>query len=112
MHIPEDRSIRTALIPWVMALVALIGLSSMAPDFSRNRKNGPSGEASVTLLAENPSAPGTMANQLVFLTPESIRHAAISSSRLSRVEIPRIEPSIPSLCGVPQGRAPPVDPLV
>lgn len=112
MHIPEDRSIRTALIPWVMALVALIGMSSIALDYSRARKSGSLGEAGVTQLAENPAAPGQMAHPLVFISPESFRVAAVLSSRLLRVEVLRSEPLTPSLSGMPQGRAPPAGHLV
>jgi hypothetical protein len=112
MHTPEDRTIRTALIPWVMALVALIGLSSMVPDYSRIRKSGSSGEASVTQLADSPSALGNVAHPLAFLSPVSIREAAILTSQLLRVEVLRIEPLTPSLDGVPQGRAPPASSLI
>ena len=112
MHIPEDRSIRTALIPWVMALVALIGLSSIALDYSRARKSSSLGEAGVTQMAENPAAPGQMAHPLVFVSPESFREAAILSSRLLRMEVLRVEPLISSHAGAPQGRAPPVGSLI
>jgi hypothetical protein len=111
MQPPEDRSLRTALIPWVMALVALIGLSSVAPDYSRNRKSGTSGEASVSQLADNPQAQGNLASPLVFLAPESLHEAAALSSRFLLIEALRMEPLIHSPEGVAQGRAPPASSL-
>jgi hypothetical protein len=108
----DHRPFRTVLIPWVIALVTLIGLNALAPDHARVRKNDPSGEMGLSQLADDAATPGRICSLQTLPAPhpaDGIR-ALCLSSRLVLIEERRGQAVFQALEGAAQGRAPPAGP--
>jgi hypothetical protein len=107
MHAPTERPIPAALAPWVVVLVALIGLNAITQDHSRGRRSDSTGKAEISQPADVLVAAGNFAGPLVFLIPHSAYHAATPVSGLLGVEISHEEPLSEFPQGGVRGRAPP-----
>lgn len=109
MTAPEPRNIRTVLIPWVMALVALFGLNAITTDQFRSRKGEAPEEVGITQLADDASSSGRISNPQIFIIPEGFHEVWLpqQSCFLPRVEIGAKQPTVAGLRGAVQGRAPP-----
>lgn len=110
MDSPDHRSLRTAWIPWVIALVALFGVNAVVPDQSRSRRTETSEEIGLSQLADNSQTPGRISHPLVFLIPDFSRQSGPlgASSSILPIESRRDLPAFRSIEGAVQGRAPPV----
>jgi hypothetical protein len=106
----DHRPLRTAWIPWVIALVALFGVNALIPDQSRSRRNETSEEIGISQLADNAQAPGRITHPLIFLIPDFSGKSGFlsASSSILHIETRRDLPAVQSLEGAVQGRAPPV----
>lgn len=109
MNSPDNGLIRTALIPWVIALVTLFGVNALVPDQSRSRRHETSDEIGISQLADSAQAPGRIYNPQVFLVPDFSSQFGVlsSSSSIQRIESRRDMPVVQPLGGAVQGRAPP-----
>jgi hypothetical protein len=107
MPASTDRPLHAVLIPWVIALVALIGLNAVVPDYSRTRKNDSNGETGLSQPADAPPAPGHISSPLVFLIPHVTCRAAILVSHVVCLEVFRAERPAALPQGAVHGRAPP-----
>lgn len=110
MDSPDHRPLRTAWIPWVIALVVLFGVNALVPDQSRSRRDEASEEIGISQLSDHAQAPGRITHPLVFLIPDfSGKFGFLSaSSSILHIETRRDLPVVQSLDGAVQGRAPPV----
>ena len=108
---PTHRTVRTALIPWVIALVALFGLNVLIPDYSDSKKSESPDEIGLSQLAHHTQATGRFFNPQVFLDPSLSDGIGFlnSSSLFLCIENRRDILVIQSLPGAVQGRAPPVN---
>jgi hypothetical protein len=102
-----ERPIHAVLIPWVIALVALLGWNAILPHHSRNRETDFSGESRISQPADVPFALGQAASQQVFVIPHSTCRSTILVSRVLCIEVFREVPAITSPQGAVRGRAPP-----
>jgi len=105
----DHRPYRTALIPWVIAMVTLIGLNALVPDHARARKIQSSGELELSQLAEDAQLPGRISHSQAFPVPHPADGAGTlsSSSRLVLIEKRREQPTFRFEEGAIRGRAPP-----
>ncbi|MES2924996.1 MAG: hypothetical protein V4819_25800 [Verrucomicrobiota bacterium] len=113
MNSTDNRPVRTALIPWVVALVALLALNALAPDHSLARKSESSKGIGLSQLADSDQAPGRIFNPLLFLAPAPFAGTGFlnRSSLLLYSENRRDLPLMRCLEGAVQGRAPPASSL-
>jgi hypothetical protein len=113
MTTADHRPIRTVLIPWVIALVTLVGWHAFMPDQARVRKTGSSGEMELSQLADDAAPLGRIAAPQVFITfrPTDGTSHLLASSRLVLIENRRDQPAFRSREGAVRGRAPPAGPL-
>jgi hypothetical protein len=104
------RPVRTALIPWVIALVALLGINVLVPDHSRSRRNEASDEIGLSQLPDNALPAGRTSNPLVCHAPGSPEWIGFLSFPwlFLCIEVRRDLPAVESFRGTVQGRAPPV----
>ena len=107
------RPVRTALIPWVIAFVALLGINVVVPDHSRARRNEASDEIGLSQLADNAQPAGRTFNPLVFHAPGSPEWIGFLSPPwlFLCIEGRRELPTVESSRGTVHGRAPPVRPV-
>jgi hypothetical protein len=57
----ESRPLHGALIPWVIALVAMLGLNSLAPELARSaRRDAPDGIKPTELAQQTPAGSGAI----------------------------------------------------
>jgi hypothetical protein len=105
----EHRPFRTVLIPWVIALVTLFGLSALVPDHARARKFESSGELELSQPADDGTPPGRISNSQVFQVSwrQVVTGVQSSSSQLVLIEKRRGQPVFRSRKGAIRGRAPP-----
>lgn len=113
MNSPENRQLRTVLIPWVIALVALFGVNALIPDQSRSRRSEAPDEIGISQLADNAQTPGRPMHPLVYLTPDFLNQFGFfnSFSSIHHIETRRQMPVVQSPEGAVQGRAPPQLPV-
>ena len=110
----DHRPFRTALIPWVIALVALFGLNALAPIFSITKKSECPEGVGLSQLADDGQIPGRVTSPLVYLDPpaaDGTRFHGIAWV-LRRIETRRDHPVAQALGGAIRGRAPPEKALV
>jgi hypothetical protein len=108
MDLPQERQLRTAWIPWIFALVTLLGVNALVPDHSRLRRSETPDEVGVSRLADPGNSPERSLDPPVFLTPPPAADSDqfISWSFLHRGNCCET-PVADSPAGAPQGRAPP-----
>ncbi len=106
----NHRPYRAVLIPWVITLVALVGLNALAPSNGRTRKNDSSEIAGLSQLADDAQTTARLSNLPVFLAPRLTEADwAISlTSRLLCLETLRQQAPLQARNGAIRGRAPPV----
>ena len=109
MSSSTNRTVRAALIPWVIALVALFGWNALVPDLSNSKKNDSPDEIGLSQIAHNAHATGRTFNPHVFLEPSTSDGIGFlkSSSLFLCIEARRDQPALQSTRGAVQGRAPP-----
>jgi hypothetical protein len=110
MNSPDHRHVRTAWIPWVAALVALLGLNVLVPADSHSRRSETADEIGLSQQADNAQPAGRIFNPLVTLAPGSSGEIGFltASSSLLCLENRRDRPASQSPEGAVRGRAPPV----
>lgn len=109
MSSSDHRPVRSVLIPWFIAFVALFGLNALAPDFSRSKKSESSDEIGFSQLADTAQSPGRIFNPLALPAPapsDGIGHGNSTGVFLC-IETRRDLAVVESLRGTNQGRAPP-----
>jgi hypothetical protein len=109
MSCPDLRPARTALIPWVLALVALFGLNVFVQDHSHVGK-GDAGEGmGLSQSADDAPILGRVSNPQACLAAPPAANAGFLDlpSSLLCIETRRVEPVLQSARGVLRGRAPP-----
>lgn len=113
MSSSDHRPIRTALIPWVIALVALFGLNALVPIFSITKKSECPEGVRLSQLADDGQIPGRVTSPLVYLEPPPANGARFHGSAwvLRRIETRRDQPVVQTLDGAVRGRAPPAKAL-
>ena len=113
MTISNHRSCRAVLIPWVITLVALVGMNALAPNHARMRKTESSDIARLSQLSDEAQTPARVSNLPVFLAPQlTVSDWAMSlMSQFLCMETHRQQPPLQARKGAMRGRAPPIRPL-
>ncbi|MGL5016958.1 MAG: hypothetical protein ACRDBP_02410 [Luteolibacter sp.] len=113
MNLPEERQPRTAWIPWIFALVTLLGVNALVPDHSRLRRSETPDEIGISQLADPVNPPGRTLDPPVFLTAHASPRCGQFSlpSSLLCIGMLHETPAGHSPAGQPQGRAPPAGSL-
>ena len=107
----DNRRVPTALIPWVFALVALLGCNAMSPNPVGMRKGKYLEGSSVSQVSGSVLPAGSISTPLVFLETNPsdwIKLNGPSSSRLG-INNARTQSVVSGRGGAVQGRAPPVE---
>lgn len=109
MSLPENKTIRLAVIPWIMAIIALIGLSALASVHRFTKKLESSQESAISELSDEAQPGGRVSGPLVLIEPAT---EEVTIPAVTYTLVPHIVP--PSVLIVPdfkagkiQGRAPP-----
>ena len=110
MNTSEKRLPTYALIPWVCALVAMLGCNALGPHALSLRKAKFFDGSSLTQVSPESPAPGNAPNPPVFLTadPSDGFQLIDLSSRRVAVVSRSDRPSAGARGGAVRGRAPPV----
>lgn len=110
MNAPEERFCPSALIPWVFALVALLGCNALAPHPGLIRKARDLDGSSLTQVSGEAPSAGAVANPVVFLAPDPTDriHPGGPSSSLSGIDVRGDGTPVTGWRGAVRGRAPPV----
>ena len=106
----RNRQVATALIPWVFALVALLGCNAMAPNAVAMRKGKYLDGSCVSQVSVETAPAGSISTPLVFLLPDPADGTRLNAPPSTRLGIDggrsRTEDGV---CGgEARGRAPPV----
>ena len=109
MTATNHRTCNRTMIPWVIALVALIGLNAIVSEHSRGRMREVSDEIGLSQIADDAQTLARTANPLLLFTPDCSETSASPglSSRLLSIETGREHPVATVLGGAIRGRAPP-----
>lgn len=104
----DHRPVRTVLIPWVIALVTLIGLNALVSDHARIRKSQSSGELELSQLADDLRPLGRVfgGQDVSFPDPADL-NGAMGSSRFVLVDPCPEQRLLRFENGAIRGRAPP-----
>lgn len=106
----ETRFIHATMIPWVLALVALVGLSALLPGQRISKRQETSHDSGISSLSDDVQMRGRSADPVVFLEPavgEEIR-AGSSFTWIPRILARHSQPTTDCFVGAVQGRAPPL----
>lgn len=107
----EWRRHRIAWIPWILALVALLGINAVSRDDSRARRNDSVDGVGLSIAAKDVEAAGRVSDPLVFGPPsppiDTISHDP--ASKFVNLEAGEDFEPANLRHGVAQGRAPPFD---
>lgn len=107
----DKRLAPSALIPWVFALVALLGCNALAANPVAMRKGKYPDGSSITQVAVESLPAGSISTPLVFLAPDpsdEIKLNGPSSTRMG-IDSGRDQLVLTDRSGGVQGRAPPVN---
>lgn len=109
MRTDEKRPQLDALIPWVFALVALLGLNALCGDYARSRRNEAADGVGLSLECKNLETAGRVSNPLVLDPPSPDFETAKLDPGvpLARPEIVDDVEAATMRRGAVQGRAPP-----
>jgi hypothetical protein len=109
MNSSEERFHPSALIPWVFALVALIGCNALLPNLAQARKGRDLDGCSLTQVTGDAPAPGAQSQPGVVLAPGGSKGFKLTAPPSSWLEWdPREVPRVVSNGrGTTRGRAPP-----
>lgn len=109
MNRSDPRPTRTALIPWVIALVALFGMNAFVQDHSRIGKGDFADGMGLSQVADDAQILGRVASPQAYLAmPPSTKAGFLGlTSSLLGIEICRIAPAFQAARGALRGRAPP-----
>ncbi len=109
MSLPENKTLRVAVIPWVMAIIALVGLNALASVHRFTKKQESSHESSISEISDDLQTRGRISDPLVFIEPDTEEE---TKPVVSNILIPLILPEPVVIdtgfkAGVVRGRAPP-----
>lgn len=109
MSLPEHKAIRTALIPWIMAVIALIGLSALASVHRFTKKQESSHESAISELSDEVLTRGRVSDPLVFIEPAGKESGkpTVSYTLVPIIALPGAFAGTSFRAGKVQGRAPP-----
>lgn len=109
MSLPEHKTIRTTLIPWIVAIVALLGLNALASVHRFTKKDESSHKSAISELSDEIQARGGVSDPLVFIEPAVQEEAAPSEAGIPvpQVRVPGVLMETGVRAGGVQGRAPP-----
>ena len=109
MKSPEERFHPSALIPWVFALVALIGCNALLPNLAQARKGRDLDGCSLTQVTGDCSAPGVQSQPRVVLAPHGHGRfkLTVQSSSFLELDLDEVHDEVRNGRGTAQGRAPP-----
>lgn len=110
MNASEERFHPSALIPWVFALVALIGCNALLPSLTQARKGRDLDGCSLTQVTGDTPAPGAQSQPGVVLAPGGAGNFKLTAppSSLLGVDLREAPRVIRIGRGTARGRAPPV----
>lgn len=109
MTLEETRTPRNAWIPWVLALVALLGLNAICGDYTRARRDESPDGVGLSLAAKDNGSVGRMVDPVVLAPPGPRLEApsnVVVAVRMGRIADGDAAPSTLRR-GAMQGRAPP-----
>jgi hypothetical protein len=110
MSISENKLIHATMIPWVIALVAFVGLSALLPGHRANKREESSHDSGISATSDDVAMRGRSADPVVYLEPisdEEIK-ASKSFSVIPWIEVHSHLIATDCVAGAVQGRAPPV----
>lgn len=99
------------MIPWVIALVAFVGLSALLPGQKISKRQETSHDSGISALSDDVQMRGRSADPVVFLAPvvgDEIR-ANSSFTWIPRIAACHSRPATDCFGGAVRGRAPPVE---
>lgn len=110
MNSSEERFHPSALIPWVFALVALIGCNALLPNLAQARKGRDLDGCCLTQVTGDAPAPGAQSQAGVVPAPGGSGSFKLTAPPASLLELDlrEVAPVVPNARGTARGRAPPV----
>lgn len=110
MPLPENKTIRVAMIPWVMAIIALIGLNALASVHRFTKKQESGHESAISELSDEAQTRGRMADPLVYIEPTTATEGKPAGPG---THVPHVDPHAGVIDsdfkgGRVRGRAPPL----
>lgn len=109
MSAAHTSTVRTVMIPWVITLVALFGLTAFVPAHSRSRKSGTPDTIGLFQLAEDTQLEARVSLPLEIIAPPATDGVGLMdlSPLLLVIETRWDQPVFEPLRGTIRGRAPP-----
>jgi hypothetical protein len=110
MHLSDNRSAPTAWIPWILALAAVFGWSSLAPDCLTPGKSKRHDDCGLVQMADDLPASCVTPHPFAGLVPGpgGTGRPPGPSAKVLSLEVANETPAIQLRGGGIQGRAPPV----